>query len=229
MSQDLPENASLKIFLIDSHEIFLAGAISVLRSQYPDAKFLTAQTADNAFVRVSIFEPDLVIMDISLLEKPGVMARTNTGLQLLKNLMKNYPNLNIVVQSEHIKKLVQMKSEIHAHQGGFTVVDKSLDSKEMLTRVNWALQGFTHIKEIKGIYSELELKPEWLKLLTLAYQEGLQDSAIAERICVSKRTVGYYWNKLQFVLGIDCEELKNQGKNIRIVTQIRAREAGLID
>ncbi len=165
-------------------------------------------------------------MDISLLEKPGVMARTNTGLQLLRNLMKNYPNLNIVVQSEHIKKLVQMKSEIRAHQGGFTVVDKSVSSKEMLTRVNCALQGFTHIKQI---YSELEVKPEWLKLLTLAYQEGLQDRAIAERICVSKRTVGYYWDKLQFALGIDCEELKNQGKNIRIVTQIRAREAGLID
>jgi hypothetical protein len=49
MSQDLPENASIKFFLIDSHEILLAGAISVLRSQYPDAKIITAQTADNAF------------------------------------------------------------------------------------------------------------------------------------------------------------------------------------
>ena len=38
-----------------------------------------------------------------------------------------------------------------------------------------------------------------------------------------------YWHRLQQVLGIDSEELKSQGKNIRIVTLNRAREAGLID
>ncbi|MFH7028827.1 MAG: hypothetical protein ACHBN1_26400 [Heteroscytonema crispum UTEX LB 1556] len=41
--------------------------------------------------------------------------------------------------------------------------------------------------------------------------------------------VRHYWDRVQEALGIDCEELKNQGKNLRIVTQIRAREAGLID
>ncbi|PLZ51862.1 response regulator, partial [Fischerella thermalis WC441] len=57
----------------------------------------------------------------------------------------------------------------------------------------------------------------------------LQDKAIAENIRVSERMVRHYWDKLQEALGIDCHELKNQGKNIRIITQIRAREAGLID
>jgi DNA-binding NarL/FixJ family response regulator len=229
MKKDLPENTSLKLFLIDSHEISLAGTIKVLRSQYPEAEIITAQSVENVLNQVSILQPNLVVMDVFLPEKPKTIAQTNIGMQLLKKMMKNYPSLNIVVQSAHIKTLVQMRTEIDAHKGGLTVADKSLCSREMLSRVNWALQGLTHTKDIKGIYSELELKPEWLRLLTLAFQEGLQDKAIAENICVSERMVRHYWDRVQEALGIDCEELKNQGKNLRIVTQIRAREAGLID
>jgi DNA-binding NarL/FixJ family response regulator len=229
MSQNLLEDTSFNFFLIDCHEICLGGTTKMLRSHYPDAQIFTAQTAENVLNQVSISQPNLVVIDIYIPEKPGVIAWTNTGMQLLRTLMRNYPSLNIVVQSAHIKTLVWMKSEIDAHKGGFTIADKSLSSKEMLARVDWALQGLTHTKDIKEIHSELEVKPEWQRLLTLAFQEGLQDKAIAQHICVSERMVRHYWDRLQNALGIDCEELKHQGKNIRIITQIRAREAGLID
>ena len=39
----------------------------------------------------------------------------------------------------------------------------------MLTRVDWALQGLTHTKDIQGIHSGLEVRPEWLQVLTLAF------------------------------------------------------------
>ncbi|MBD2430606.1 MULTISPECIES: response regulator [Fischerella] len=228
MNKDL-SHARLQIFVIDGHEICLSGVLRLLHSQYPHAKIMTANTAENVLNQISLLEPDLVIMDIFLPEKQGVIARNSTGIQLLKDLLNNYPKLNIVVQSEHVKKLVRIKSAIDTHKGGFTVADKSLSSQEMLIRVSWALQGLTHIKDIQSTYSELEIKPECLRLLNLAFQEGLQDKAIAENICVSERMVRHYWDKLQEALGIDCHELKNQGKNIRIITQIRAREAGLID
>jgi DNA-binding NarL/FixJ family response regulator len=228
MNKDLP-HTTLTIFLIDGHEICLSGVLRLLHSQYPNAKIITANAAENVVNQISLLEPDLVIMDIFLPEKQGVMARISTGMQLLRDLLNNYPKLNIVVQSEHVKKLVRLKSAIDTHKGGFTVADKSLSSKEMLMRVSWAMQGLTHIKDIQSIYSELEIKPECLRLLNLAFQEGLQDKAIAENIRVSERMVRHYWDKLQEALGIDCHELKNQGKNIRIITQIRAREAGLID
>jgi DNA-binding NarL/FixJ family response regulator len=229
MTQVLAEKASIQVLLIDSHEMCLGGTIEVLHSQYPDARIFTSQTGANVLYQVSIFQPDLLVIDISLPQESGVMARTNTGMQLLRSLMYKYPKLNIVVQSAHTKALVQIKSEIEAHQGGFTVADKSLSSHEMLQRVNWALQGLTHTRDIQGIYSQLEVKPEWQKLLNLAFNEGLQDKAIAKRVSVSERMVRHYWDKLQIALGIDSEELKNQGKNIRVITQIRAREAGLID
>ncbi len=221
----LSAKALLRILVIDDHESVLGGTIDVLRKQYPDAEFITALTLKNALAKLTSSQPDIVVMDLSIPDSLGVTARPNTGLQLLKNLMKDYPNLNIVVQSAHVRTLVRVRPDIDAHKGGFTVADKSLTSKEMLTRVDWALQGLTHTKDIKGIHSGLEVRPEWLQVLTLAFQEGLQDKAIADRMCVSERMIRHYWSKLQDALAVYPEE----GKNIRIQTQMRAREEGLID
>lgn len=225
MNQDLQQQDQHKILVIDDHELVLGGTLDVLKRQYPDAEILTAQTAQNSLNQAEKAFPNLVVMDLSIPEKPGVPAKADTGIQLLRTLMKNYPTLNIVVQSTYVRALVRIRPDIDAHKGGFTVADKSLSSKEMLTRVGWALQGLTHTKDIKGIQTGLEVKPEWLAVLTLAFEEGLKDKAIAEQMCVSERMVRHYWTKVQDALGIYPEE----GKNIRIQTEMRAREEGLID
>jgi DNA-binding NarL/FixJ family response regulator len=225
MRQTLSGKALLKILVIDDHESVLGGTIDVLRKQYPDAELITALTAKNALNQVMNSQPDLVVMDLSIPENTGMMARPDTGVQLLRTFMKEFPNLNIVVQSAHVRTIVRIRPDIDAHKGGFTVADKSLSSQEMLTRVDWALQGLTHTKDIKGIHSGLEVKPEWLRVLSLAFQEGLQDKAIAERMCVSERMVRHYWSKLQDALNVYPDD----GKNIRIQTEMIAREEGLID
>lgn len=225
MSQDLQQLVKLRILIIDDHELVLGGTLDVLKRHYPEAEITTAQTAQIAQTQVEKTQLNLVVMDLSLPEKPGETAKTETGIQLLRNLMKKYPTLNLVVQSTHVKALVRVRPDIDAHKGGFTVADKSLTSKEMLMRVNWAIQGLTHTKDIKGMQTGLEVKPEWLTVLSLAFEEGLQDKVIAERIRVSERMVRHYWTKVQDVLGVYPEE----GKNIRIQTEMRAREEGLID
>ncbi len=225
MTQALIEQALLKILVVDDHESVLGGTIWVLNTKYPDAEIITAQTAQSVLNVVNSLQPDLVVMDLSIPESLGMIARPDTGLQLLRNLMTNHPNLNLVVQSAHVKTLVRIRPEIDAHKGGFTVADKSLCSNEMLTRVDWALQALTHTKDLQGTFVGLEVKPEWLQVLRLAFEEGLQDKAIAERLCVSERMVRHYWTKLQDALGVYPDE----GKNIRIQTEMRARVEGLID
>jgi DNA-binding NarL/FixJ family response regulator len=225
MTQALIEQALLKILVVDDHESVLGGTIWVLNTKYPDAEIITAQTAETVRNAVNSLQPDLVVMDLSIPETLGTIARSDTGLQLLRYLMTNYPTLNLVVQSAHVKTLVRIRPEIDVHKGGFTVADKSLSSKEMLTRVDWALQGLTHTKDIKGTFVGLEVKPEWLQVLRLAFEEGLQDKAIAERLSVSERMVRHYWTKLQDALNVYPDE----GKNIRIQTEMRAREEGFID
>jgi DNA-binding NarL/FixJ family response regulator len=225
MLQTLTKKALIKILVIDDYESVLVGTVAVLQNHYPDAKIETAVNAENGRSQIEEFQPDLVVVDLSIPEQAGMSARPDTGLQLLKTLMKDYPTLNLVVQSAHVEKLVRIVPEIENHRGGFTVADKSLTTQEMLTRVDWALQGLTHTKDIKSIYAGLEVKPEWLQVLNLAFQEGLQDKMIAERMRVSERMVRHYWSKLQDALQVYPEA----GKNIRIHTEMRAREIGLLD
>ncbi len=214
---------------VDSQELYVDGTIKVLRSQYPQAEIIAATNTIDFLNQFSIHQTDLVVMDISIAEKPGAIPLISTGMQLLKNIMQNYPQLNIVIQSAYIKTLVRIKPEIDAHCGGFTVADKSVECGKLLNIIKWALQGLTHTKDIPHINQASQVKPEWLRLLDLAFREGFQDRAIAKHICVSERMVRHYWGGLQDALNIDCDELKNQGKNLRIITQIRAREVGLID
>ena len=225
MQQVSSEKSCLKFIVIDDHESVLNGTVEILRKNYPSAEFNPATNASYAFEQVINYQPDLVVMDLSIPEKPETTAKVDTGIQLLKVLMKNYSHFNLVIQSAHVKTLIRIRPYIDNHKGGFTVADKSLPTQEMLTRVDWALQGLTHTKDIKGIHSGLEVKPEWLKVLNLAFEEGLQDKVIAKNMCISERMVRHYWSKLQDALNIYPEE----GKNIRIQTEMRARAEGLID
>lgn len=223
MNQGLPEQRRLKILVVDDHELILGGTLDLLKQHYPDAEILTAKTTQNALQQVKTLHPDLVIMDLSLPETSGDTAEINQGIKSLGILMKNYPTLNLVVQSSYVKALVRIKPEIDAHEGGFTVADKGLSSQEMLSRIDLALKGVTHTKDLK--MPPGEVKPEWIEVLNLAFQEGLEDKAIAERMRVAPRTVRHYWTKVQDVLGVYLED----GKSLRIQTEKRAREEGFID
>jgi DNA-binding NarL/FixJ family response regulator len=223
MSQDLPKLGTLKILVVDDHELILGGTLDLLKQHYSQADIFTAKTTQNAIEQVKAFSPNLVIMDLSLPETSGDTAEINQGIKSLGTLMKNYPSLNLVVQSSYVKALVRIKPDIDAHEGGFTVADKGLSSQEMLSRIDLALKGVTHTKDLK--MPPGEVKPEWIEVLNLAFEEGLEDKVIAERMRVAPRTVRHYWTKVQDVLGVYPEE----GKSLRIQTEKRAREEGFID
>ncbi|AUB43200.1 DNA-binding response regulator, NarL/FixJ family, containings REC and HTH domains (plasmid) [Nostoc flagelliforme CCNUN1] len=223
MSQDLPKQEKLKILVVDDHELILNGTLNLLKRHYPQAKILTAKTTQNALEQVEAFGPDLVIMDLSLPETSKDTAEINQGIKSLETLMKNYLTLNLVVQSSYVKALVRIKPDIDAHEGGFTVADKGLSSQEMLSRIDLALKGVTHTKDLK--IPPKEVKSEWIEVLNLAFEEGLEDKVIAERMRVAPRTVRHYWTKIQDILGVYPED----GKSLRIQTEKRAREEGFID
>jgi len=211
-----------KILIVDDHRLLLNGTISLVSEHLPSAEIFSAQTVQEAQAQADEQSLDLVIADLSIPKTSGITAQIDDGLGLLSQLMQNYPQLNLMVQSSNIKALVRIIPEIDGHQGGFTIVDKSLPTETFITRMEWAMQGLTYTK---GIQEDLEVKPEWLEVLRLAFEEGLQDKAIAQAMHKSERMIRHYWTKIQDALEIYPEE----GKNIRALTQIRAREKGLLD
>ena len=212
-----------RILVIDDHTMVLGGTTTALKTHYPEAELYTAQNAQQGLEQVKVINPDVIIIDLSMPEKIGESAKVDTGIQLLRQIMNDYPHLNIVVQSAHVKSLIRIKSAIAGHEGGFTIADKGLSMQEMLTKVDWAMQGVVFTP--KEMRNGIEMKAEWLEVLRLAFGEGLQDKMIAERISVAERTVRHYWSKIQDVLDVYPDE----GKNIRIQTEKRARDEGLID
>lgn len=220
-----------KILVVDDHPLIISGTFNMLKKQYSDMEIYIARTAEDALHKIERVKKensffDLIILDISIPEKPGMTAHIDTGVQLIKNILNKYPTQNLMVQSSYPKALVRIKYEIDEHQGGFVITNKGLPEQDILNRVNSAIQGGYHTKDIKG---KLELKPEWFEVIDLAFNEGLQDKAIAEKMHIHERTVRTYWIKIQDALNVCPEDCKQTGKNIRIQTKIRAREEGLID
>ncbi|WP_445626675.1 DNA-binding response regulator [Nostoc sp. DSM 114167] len=229
---------SQKILVVDDHQMILTGTLDVLKRQYPDTEFLQVKTARDALEKIAQIQVkqedkeqekaplNLIVVDLSIPVSEGMTATTDTGIELIKQLLKQYPEQNFLVQSSYVKALVRIKHEIDNHQGGFAIADKNLPESEMLIRTNLALQGGTHTKDIK---TAIELKPDWLQVLRLAFDEGLMDKPIADRMYKSERAIRNYWTKIQDVLGVYPEDCKEGGKSLRIQTEIRAREEGLID
>ena len=227
MPQPVPvqNKQTLRFLVVDDQELALYATINVLKPQYPDVKIIEAQTAQEALNLIGSNPslPDLAIVDLSMPQTAGESARTDAGIQLLRTLMEKYRNLNIVVQSAYPRSLIRLKALISSHEGGFTVADKSLSMKEMLAKVDWALNGVIYTpKEMRTV---LDGKPEWLEMLEWAFKKGLQDKEIAKQMQIAERTVRHYWRNVQNVLEIYPDD----GKNLRIQTEIRAREEGLID
>lgn len=220
-----------KVLVVDDHHLIISGTLNLLMNQYPNMDVFVAKTTEDAFCEIEKIQKenslfDLIILDLSLPEKTGMIAHIDTGIQFIKNLLQKYPTQNLMVQSSYVKALVRIKYEIDEHQGGFVIADKGISEPDILSRINLAIQGATHTKDIK---TGLELKPEWLEVLNFAFDEGLQDKVIAEKMHLHERTVRAYWTKIQDALDIYPEDCKQGGKNMRIQTEIRAREEGLID
>jgi DNA-binding NarL/FixJ family response regulator len=212
-----------KILIVDDQETVIGGTITPLQQQYPNAEIVTAQTGNRALELLERHQPELLVMDLSLPQEPGGQAVSEVGIQVLRTVMEKFKTLNIVVHSIDPMPLVRLRPAIDSHEGGFTVVNKAMSIQDMTTRVDWALQGLNYTP--REIRTGVEVRPEWLEVLNLAFNQALTDKAIAEFMNVSERTVRNYWSKMQDALGVYPE----QGKNIRVQTGKRAREEGLID
>ena len=223
MYQSVRKSNKQKILVVDDHESVLYATVHVLKQHYPEADILQAQTIKSALTQAENVKFDLAIVDLAMPEMVGKTAQTDNGIQLIKTLMRQYPTLNIVIQTATPAALIRLKAAISNHEGGLTVADKGLPMSEMLNKVDWALRGVNYTP--KEMRSGLELKPEWLEVLQLAFKEGLHDIPIGQRMNVAERTVRHYWSKIYDVLGVYPDKSKNR----RIQAEIRAREEGLID
>ncbi|MEO0867035.1 MAG: response regulator transcription factor [Cyanobacteria bacterium J06642_11] len=217
------QNYCEKFVVADDHTAILDGTCLSLRTQYRDAQITTTTKAYEVETLVETIGPDVLIMDLSMPEKGQETACTETGLNVLRSLFKKFPDLNIVVQTVHGARLIRLKPSIDRHQGGFIIADKSLSQAEMLVKVGWAMHGLLYTPPEMRV--GLEIKPEWLELLKLAFIDGLTDRAISERMHRTERCIRHYWRGVQNAL----EVYPDKQLNLRVQTYNKARHIGMLD
>lgn len=217
------------VFIVEDHPTTLAGIHSILQRFGDQIAVQTLMTLPDARTAIQDRQPHLLVLDLQLPDEAGGTASTETGIQFVKDLMHAYPTLNIAVHTSYPDALIRIIPDIDNHQGGFTVTSKDSSTEKAFERFNAALQGYTHTRDIRSLKAGLELKPEWLTTLDLACRDGYQDKAIAKHLHVSESMIRNYWSKIYDVLGIYPEDEKEGGRNLRIVTCLKAREEGLID
>ncbi len=222
MSEDPTDSTKQTFLVVDDHEAILEGTVPALQRAYPVAEVLTASDIQMARLQMGSRPPALIVLDLSLPEKPHTPASSEVGLHFLKTLMASQLAPNILILSTNVQPLVLLKPMINAYEGGFAAMDKSLPIREMLRLVDFALRGSIYLPP--QLRSRTEFDPKWLEVLSLKFQEGLTDKAIAQRMQVSDRTIRNYWIRLQDALGIYDES----GKELRIQIELAARKLGLI-
>lgn len=208
--------------VVDDHETILEGTVPALKRTYPHVEVYTAQDIQTAQERVLLHRPCLIMLDLSLPATPTGVASPELGMQFLKQLMESHTAPNLMVLSTNISPLVQLKPVINTYEGGFAAVDKAMPIREMLRLIDFSLRGSIFLPPELRVRAEFDRR--WLEVLTLKFQEGLTDKAIAERMKISDRTVRNYWVRLQDALGV----FDQPDKDLRIQIEIAARKLGLI-
>ncbi|MBE7384697.1 MAG: response regulator transcription factor [Leptolyngbya sp. SIO1E4] len=211
-----------QFLVVDDHEVILQGTVPALQEKYPDAQIKTAKDRQTALAIIELYGPDLVLLDLSIPPDATSPARPEVGLAFLETLIQGRAAPNVMVLSTDVKPLVRLKSEINTYGGGFAAIDKSVSIDEMLRMVELALRGSIHLPP--QVRSRSEFDSAWLQVLTLRFEEGLTDKAIAKRLEVSDRTIRNYWTRMQDFLCIGEEP----DKDVRIQIAIEARKMGLI-
>ena len=55
-----------KILILDDHKLILDVTLKLLNQHYPTAEILTLATAQNLLATVKTFQPNLIVMDLSI-------------------------------------------------------------------------------------------------------------------------------------------------------------------
>ncbi|MEM6325953.1 MAG: response regulator transcription factor [Bacteroidota bacterium] len=194
-----------RILLVDDHPLLRQGIAITIEAE-PDFEVVgQAGDAEEAIGLVSDLRPDLVISDISL---PGM-----NGLELLKNLLAQRPDLPVLIVSRHDEDLYAERA-IRAGARGY--VSKVAAGDQIVSAIRRVLRGGIHLSEelkdkmlfgaASGAKDATQTPLEVLSDRELEVFEmtgrGLPTREISERLHLSVKTVESYRSRIKTKLGL---------------------------
>lgn len=195
----------MKVLIVDDHEVVRTGLRTLLGKQEGLEIIGEAGTAAEAVDMALSGKPDVVLMDVRLPDESGIEAcrkirSKDPGIHVL--MLTSYSNDEALFAaimagaSGYLLKQIdaaQLYDAIAATGRGESILD-STASKSIVERVKAISEGAT----ARGIDSLTPREKEILMLIA----EGLTNQEIADRVCLTEKTVRNYVSSLLFKLGM---------------------------
>ena len=186
---------TINVFVVDDHQIFLDGIVSLLTDE-PNIKIIgTAHNGKQAVEKIKQQKTDVVLMDINMPEMDGIEAT--------KLLKKTHPDIEILMLTMHSEpRFIKECLEI----GAKGYVMKNISKDDLLKAIDTVFQDKPYLdvesqekliasmsnteEEDDRNYDELasqitQRELEILQLISL----GLTSQDIANKLFISKNTV----------------------------------------
>lgn len=196
----------IQVILVDDHALFRLGVKCALTNEHTDIAIAgEADCAAALFHLLETVTPDIILLDILL---PDM-----SGTAIAQQLKRQHPAIKILAISaentaEVIKEMLDIGIEgfISKRRGGV---------EEIAQAIRTIMQGYDYFgSDISAIIYKIyvskkqnaELSPEFTnrerEIIELCRQ-GLLSKQIAERLCISSRTVDNHKNNIFRKLGIN--------------------------
>lgn len=179
--------AFIKIMVIDDHQLFRGGIVSLL-SKDDDLQIIgEASSSEEMLKLLETQQPHVVLIDISMKEMDG--------LEAIRRAKDIYPDIKFIVLTMHAEGQYVVKA---VRNGAYGYLLKNADEKELIETIHTVFSGKKYFNdEISQLMignMALEGEPhkklskredEVLKLVS----EGKTTKEIADQLFVSTRTV----------------------------------------
>lgn len=187
----------MKVLIADDHPVVRRGVRQILVDEFDNCEVAEARSAKQLMQLVSEQEWDIVLLDISLPDR--------NGLDVLKDLRVEYPELPVVILSMHPEDQFAVRV---LRAGGVGYVTKESASEELTTAIRMGLKGQRYLSPVLARRLALESlanHPDLPLPITLSDREtqvlcliaeGKTLTEMAESLSLSVKTVSTYRARL---------------------------------
>lgn len=185
----------IKIIVVDDHPVVRRGLKQIINEECDMEVAGEAENAQEAFGVIRNRRCDLILLDITM---PGT-----SGLDVLKQLKYEYPELPVLVLSVHSEDQYAIRA-IRAGASGYLTKDSVPET--LINAVRKVISGGKYVSPLLAEKLALEVKKsEMTPHETLSDREyqimcliasGKTNREIAEGLCLSVKTVSTYRTRL---------------------------------
>jgi DNA-binding NarL/FixJ family response regulator len=196
--------AKIRVLIVDDHAVFRQGICALLARRKDIEVVGEAGDGKQAIEQVGALEPDVVLMDIAM---PGM-----NGLEATREIQRRSPGARVLVLTQYESR-EYVQSLLRAGAAGYVLklarIDELVEAIRTVHTKGAFLQPDVFPAIVEGIAQTAPPEPEARSVLTerekeivLLIAEGLSGREIAERLCISAKTVVTHRQNIMEKLGV---------------------------